>query len=337
MTVDAVVAGDAEARAAERSEAAPRRVRATADGAALRVPVEWLVPGASARAEDPEELAGLTTSIREAGVLEPLLVRELGEPGTGSAGRRFEIIAGHRRAAAARAAGAASVPVRVVHASDDEAVAFGLAENLCRVGMSERDTVAGVKTLLETYGWNQARVAEYTGKSRGWISEITAVIRAGAAERRAVDRGQVGITTAAKVARLKETDPELHRAYVERLTAGEALRNDDVPAAGVRQQQQQQVSRPGAPAPPSGLDDYSAADRGAALRDAQRGLAGLPVLTLRPGLEADAARLRVEALRLVRQVQVEARAQGAGRLPTGLRADLTTISEEVGQLLAACA
>ena len=139
---------------------------------ALRVPLEWLVPGPGARAEDPEELAGLTTSIREAGVLEPLLVRELGE---GEALRRFEIIAGHRRAAAARAVGLPEVPVRVVRASDDEAVAYGLAENLCRVGMSERDTVAGVKALLETYGWNQARVAEYTGKSRGWISEITAI------------------------------------------------------------------------------------------------------------------------------------------------------------------
>jgi ParB/RepB/Spo0J family partition protein len=317
-----VVAEEQVAERAERAPTANRRARATADGAALRVPVAWLVPGASARAEDPEELAGLTTSIREAGVLEPLLVRELGDE-LGGPGRRFEIIAGHRRAAAARAAGALSVPVRVVRASDDEAVAFGLAENLCRVGMSERDTVAGVKTLLETYGWNQARVAEYTGKSRGWISEITAVIRAGAAERRAVDAGQVGITTAAKVARLKETDPELHKAYVARLAAGEALRNDDVPAAGVR--------APKAPAGvPQGLDDFSAADRGAALRDAQR---ALPVLTPRAGLEADAARLRVEVLRLVRTVRAALHEQGAGRLPVGLRVDLVTISEEVEALL----
>jgi ParB/RepB/Spo0J family partition protein len=308
---------------AERAPRSPGRARATADGAALRVPVDWLVPGSSARVDDPrsqEELAGLTVSIREAGVLEPLLVRELGE---GAQGRRFEIIAGHRRAAAAKAAGVHDVPVRVVRASDDEAVAYGLAENLCRVGMSERDTVAGVKTLLEVYGWNQARVAEYTGKSRGWISEITAVIRAGAAERKAVETGQVGITTAAKIARLREMDPELHKAYVERLAAGEALRNDDVPAAGIRQVRPPQ-------GPPQGLDDYSAADRGAALRER------LPVLTLRPGLEADGARLRVDAVRLVRQVEAELRQQGVGRLPTGLRADLAAISEEVGQLLAAC-
>ena len=310
----------AEEQVEARSGGAPRRGRATADGAALRVPVEWLVPGASARAEDPEELAGLTTSIREAGVLEPLLVRELAE---GGAGRRFEIIAGHRRAAAAKAAGALSVPVRVVRAADDEAVAFGLAENLCRVGMSERDTVAGVRTLLETFGWNQARIAEYTGKSRGWISEITAVIRAGAAEREAVDAGQVGITTAAKVARLKETDPELHKQYVARLAAGEVLRNDDVPAAGIRQAAK-------APAGvPRGPDDDSAADRAAALRDASR-----PVLELRPGLAGDAGRLRVDVLRLVRQLAQDLREQEAGRLPTGIRQDLVAIYEGVGALLA---
>jgi hypothetical protein len=91
VTVDAVVAGDV----AERVEAAPRRGRATADGAALRVPVDWLVPGASARAEDPEELAGLTTSIREAGVLEPLLVREVAPRG-GDPGRRRPAPPGRR-------------------------------------------------------------------------------------------------------------------------------------------------------------------------------------------------------------------------------------------------
>jgi transcriptional regulator with XRE-family HTH domain len=225
--------------------------------------------------------------------------------------------------------------VRVVRASDDEAVAYGLAENLCRVGMGERDTVAGVKLLLETYGWSQARIAEYTGKSRGWISEITAVIRAGVAERTAVDAGQVGITTGAKIARLKDTDPELHKAYVARLAAGEVLRNDDVPAAGIRQ-----------PRPPQGLDDYSAADRGAALR-AQAGavhadgvrteLRALPVLEPRPGLAGDAGRLRVDVLRLVRQLGMDLREQQAGRLPTGVRQDLVAIYEGVGALLAASA
>lgn len=304
-----------------------RRARATADGQALRVPLAWLRAGSSARAhegEDPrsqDELAGLTTSIREAGVLEPLLVRELAETDETDGQRRFEIIAGHRRAAAARVAGLSDVPVRVVRASDDEAVAYGLAENLCRVGMGERDTVAGVKLLLETYGWSQARIAEYTGKSRGWISEITAVIRAGVAERAAVDAGQVGITTGAKIARLKDTDPELHKAYVARLAAGEVLRNDDVPAAGIRQ----------AKAPPIGLDDFSAADRGAAIRDR----AALPVLEPRPGLAGDAGRLRVDVLRLVRQLGMDLREQRAGRLPTGVRQDLCAIYEEVGALLAA--
>ena len=93
-------------------------------------------------------LRSLADSIRERGILEPLLVRELS--GVPAGGRRFELLAGFRRYTAARLLNLPRVPVRVIASSDAEARATNLAENLAREELPELDALRAVVQLSET-------------------------------------------------------------------------------------------------------------------------------------------------------------------------------------------
>jgi ParB family chromosome partitioning protein len=194
------------------------------------VPLAQIVPGKNARPaweRVDARLLDLAASIREHGILEPLLVREL-PARSGSAGRVFELLAGFRRLAAARHLGLARVPARVVLAGDDEALALNLAENLAREDLAEADALRVAAQLQETYGWGVRRIARATGRSASWISDLLQV--AGSAEeRRALEAGQVAFSTAVRIARLKRTAPALREALLRRAAAGERLELEDVP------------------------------------------------------------------------------------------------------------
>nr|WP_229906181.1 ParB/RepB/Spo0J family partition protein [Thermus composti] len=104
------------------------------------LPLEALVPSAQPRRRF-ENLEALAESIREKGVLQPLLVRPLGDG-------RYAIVAGERRYRAARMAGLSEVPVRVVELSEKEARLFALVENLQREDLNPYEETVGVLALL---------------------------------------------------------------------------------------------------------------------------------------------------------------------------------------------
>lgn len=108
--------------------------------AAETVPLSALVPQAQPRKRF-EALEALAQSIREKGVLQPLLVRPLGDG-------RYAIVAGERRYRAARMAGLSEVPVRVVELSEKEARLFALVENLQREDLNPYEETVGVLALL---------------------------------------------------------------------------------------------------------------------------------------------------------------------------------------------
>jgi ParB family chromosome partitioning protein len=127
------------------------------------IPIEEIDPNPGQPRQSMGDLAELTASIREKGVLEPLLVRHVDG--------RYQIIAGERRYRAAQEAGLAELPCIVRESSDAESMEIALVENLQRKDLSPFEEADGLKVLAEKYGYNHEDMAEKIGKSRSTITE----------------------------------------------------------------------------------------------------------------------------------------------------------------------
>ena len=127
------------------------------------IPIEDLKPNPKQPRQSLGDLTELTASIREKGVLEPILVRKVGG--------HFEIIAGERRFRAAGKAGLSEVPCIVRETTDAEMMELALVENLQRKDLSPFEEADGLKTLAEAYGYTHELMAEKLGKSRSVITE----------------------------------------------------------------------------------------------------------------------------------------------------------------------
>lgn len=132
-----------------------------------RVPIEHLQPNPDQprRRFDDEALAELAQSIREKGVLQPLIVRAV--PGTAD---RFEIVAGERRWRASQRAGLHELPVLVREFDDSEVLEIGIIENIQREGLNAIEEAAAYKQLIDRFGHTQDKVAEALGKSRSHVA-----------------------------------------------------------------------------------------------------------------------------------------------------------------------
>ena len=108
---------------------------------------------------DEEKIAELADSIRQHGILQPLLVRPL-------IGGGYQLVAGERRWRASRMAGLTEVPVVVRQMSDQEMMELALIENLQREDLSPMEEAEGYRTLMESYSLTQEEVAQIVGKSR---------------------------------------------------------------------------------------------------------------------------------------------------------------------------
>ncbi|MDH3729454.1 MAG: ParB/RepB/Spo0J family partition protein, partial [Myxococcales bacterium] len=107
---------------------------------------------------DAEALAELSASIREHGVLEPILVRKRRSSGG------FEIIAGERRWRAAQQAGLKEVPIFVHNLNDEAAFEAALVENLQREDLNPMETARAFQRLVDDYGYTQEAIATRVGK-----------------------------------------------------------------------------------------------------------------------------------------------------------------------------
>jgi ParB family chromosome partitioning protein len=111
----------------------------------------------------------LVSSIKEKGVLEPILVR----PKAG----RYEIIAGERRYVASKKAGVGEIPCIEMRVEDNEAMEIALIENLQRKDLDVFEEADGLKALAEVYGYNHGDIAKKIGKARSTITEIINICR----------------------------------------------------------------------------------------------------------------------------------------------------------------
>ena len=114
---------------------------------------------------EEQALAELSASIKEHGVLQPLLVRPMAD---GS----YRLVAGERRYRAARMAGVTEVPVTIREMTDEEESIFALIENLHREDLNAIEEAQGIKTLIDTFGFTQEEAAQKVGKSRTAVTNI---------------------------------------------------------------------------------------------------------------------------------------------------------------------
>ena len=135
------------------------------DSGAMMVRLSEIEPnkGQPRKTFDENALAELADSIREHGIIQPLLVRKLSNGG-------YQLVAGERRWRASRMIGLDEVPVVVKDLSDTEVMELGLIENLQREDLNPLEEAAGYKELMATYGLTQDQVAKRVGKSRSAIA-----------------------------------------------------------------------------------------------------------------------------------------------------------------------
>ena len=129
-----------------------------------RIPISVLDPNPEQPRSILGDLTSLTKSIRERGVLEPILVRKKGED-------RFMIISGERRYRAAVEAGLTDVPCIEMDVSDPELVEIALIENLQRKDLTPFEEADGYSLLRERYGLTHEQIADAVGKSRVTVTE----------------------------------------------------------------------------------------------------------------------------------------------------------------------
>lgn len=132
-----------------------------------KVPIEFLRPNPRNPRKNFDEthLAELTDSIRERGLIQPIVVRTL--PQIADA---FEIIAGERRWRAAQRAGLHEVPIYVIEATDQQSLELAIVENVQRADLNPVEEARGYDQLIAQFGYTQADLAKIIGKSRSHVA-----------------------------------------------------------------------------------------------------------------------------------------------------------------------
>lgn len=133
----------------------------------ITVPIELLRPNPDQprRTFKPEQLEELAASVREKGILQPLIVRRL-------EGGVYEIVAGERRWRAAQMAQLHEIPVIVRALNDTEVLEIAIIENIQRADLNAVEEAAGYRQLMERFGHTQEKLAEALGKSRSHIANL---------------------------------------------------------------------------------------------------------------------------------------------------------------------
>ena len=192
---------------------------------------------------DAEALAELTESIRQHGVLQPLLVRPLPMGG-------YQIVAGERRWRAAREAGLSEVPVVIREISDRETAELALIENLQRADLNPMEEALGYQRLMEEYGLTQDQTAQVVGKSRPAVANALRLLGLPAAVSDMVAEGALSAGHARAVLSYRDEAAQV-RAAQDAVEQGLSVREVERRARAAAA-----PARPAAPEKPS--DNYLA-------------------------------------------------------------------------------
>jgi len=173
-----IIAGDLPADAPEGSAPSGRR----------RLPVEFLERNSDQPRVhfDEASLEELASSIKEKGLLQPILVRQLGP-------EKFQIVAGERRWRAAQMAGVHEVPVVIRDLNDTEVLELAIIENIQRKDLTATEEGRGFKRLMEEFGHTQEAVSEVVGKSRSHVTNLMRLLTLPTKVQGMVDTGAISM------------------------------------------------------------------------------------------------------------------------------------------------
>ena len=164
----------------------PSEVTGDPGSALIEVPLARIIPNSFQPRKhfDEEQLASLTASVRELGVLQPVLVRP-------AADDRYELVAGERRWRAAKRAGLQSIPALVRQVGDDASLEQALVENLHREDLNPLEEGAAYQQLIEDFHLTHEELAVRVGKSRAAISNTLRLFQLPPTIQRLVAEGQL--------------------------------------------------------------------------------------------------------------------------------------------------
>lgn len=178
---------------------------------------------------DAEALKELSDSIKEHGLIQPLLVRPLDD---GS----YQIVAGERRWRASRMAGLEKIPVVIKDLSDDETMQLALIENLQREDLNPVEEALGYKKLMDTLGLTQEQAAAKVGKSRPAVANALRLLALDSDETEALKNGEISSGHARALLSLPKG--ELRHQALELAKSGASVRDIE----GIAKQQKPGIS-----------------------------------------------------------------------------------------------
>jgi ParB family chromosome partitioning protein len=180
-----------------------------------RAPIEQLKanPRNPRRTFREDELVELTESIKERGIIQPIVVRETGDGA-------YEIIAGERRWRAAQRAGLHDVPVAVVDATDVQSLEFAIIENVQRADLNPIEEASGYLALIEQCNHTQEQVAQIVGKSRPYVANLVRLLKLSEPVKELIRKGQLS----AGHARLLVGQPNALDIALEAIAKGMSVR-----------------------------------------------------------------------------------------------------------------
>ena len=120
---------------------------------------------------DETNLEDLTNSIKERGIIQPIIVRK-----SDNENSKFEIIAGERRWLAAQQAGIHTVPVVITNVDDLKSLEFAIVENVQRHDLNPLEEAQGYKRLIDEFSYDQEKVSKFIGKSRSYITNSLRIL-----------------------------------------------------------------------------------------------------------------------------------------------------------------
>ncbi len=224
----AALLGDAE------QEATP-----AARGGARKTPIEFLHPNPRnpRKAFPDDELDELAASIRERGVIQPVLVRPI--PRVADA---YEIIAGERRWRAAQRAGLHEMPILIVEAGDREALEIAIVENVQRADLNALEEANGYQQLAADYGYAHADIARIVGKSRSHIANTMRLTNLPEHSRALLASGAISAGHARALLAVADPDAVADRIVAKGLTVRDVERLGE--RAGQSQRRSAKVAKP---------------------------------------------------------------------------------------------
>ena len=245
-----------------------------------RVPIEFLRPNPRnpRKRFGEEDLADLTNSIREKGIIQPILVRTIPRMAD-----TYEIVAGERRWRAAQQAGLHEAPVVVIEADDKQSLEIAIIENVQRADLNALEEARGYEQLGQDFGYSQAELAKVIGKSRSHIANTLRLLRLPDASRQLLSEGQLSAGQARALLSVADPDQIAKRTVAQGLTVRDIERIGQIEA-----EREQQAPQPKPEGKPKDADTK-------ALEDALTQVLGLTVIIDHRG-ERGELRIRYKTL-----------------------------------------